>query len=325
MLTSLYSRAWPTFQGLTPKFKVPFEYEAFWRHYLQAIFRDWVDHGILHGELRHVFLQETMTTKDGEQLKQLKGEEAFKQMLNIIREEVEKARKEYGGKFVGAKLIYCIPRIFVPKEEDEPENRPHWSAEWHVKNYIELAKWEKDEHKGKEVLVGKLPIPFTYRLPQYGCQLIWNQAFDIVGREDQDNMRSTAEYKDQLDDLLNQASENDLPANLALHAGEALGVTKDTKPGQNMQVLAELADKYKDKSKMRGAHLVGFEYAETNGDVEDWMEKFDKNNVGAELCPVSNEVLGTSLSAEDHANRYGIYIMEHLSTSVSGDDPTYFG
>lgn len=157
----------------------------------------------------------------------------------------------------------------------------------------------------------------------------------MVGREDREEdpngvvMRSTADYSGELSRLLRTATEQGLPANLALHAGEALDMGEGTMQRRNLEVLAELAKKYPD-SHMRGAHLVGLEHDSITERISGHstrgiMKDFIKSNVAAELCPISNEALGTSRGAKDAAGRYTDKVMNSLCTSVSGDDPTYFG
>ncbi|KAK7744832.1 hypothetical protein SLS62_009994 [Diatrype stigma] len=316
-LGSRADEAWPAFQGLTPRFKVPFMYERFWRDYLKAMFRDWDSHRVLHGELRHVFMQEQIIDLDGRAIDDV--DEAHKRMLDIVRDEVAEAKKTYRGRVVGAKVIYCIPRMFQEKQKGANKDG-RWSAEWHVTQYLKLAKWEEENRKDNKVLV----------------------AFDVVGREDKETdpngtpMRSTADFAEELERLLRTATEQGLPANLALHAGEALDMGEGTMQRRNLEVLADLAKKYP-KSRMRGAHLVGLEHDHdgirepvisgdnNNTNTRDIMEDFKKNNVAAELCPISNEALGTSAGPRDAARRYTDKIMVSLCTGVSGDNPTYFG
>lgn len=133
-------------------------YETFWRYYLKAMFEDWHKHKILHGELRHVFLQEKIIDAAGKLIEDV--DEAHKLMLDIIRDEALTAKEKYQGRIIGAKVIYCIPRMFQEKQEGAKKDG-RWSAEWHVNQYLKLAKWEEENRKSNKVLVGK----FTLRIP----------------------------------------------------------------------------------------------------------------------------------------------------------------
>lgn len=323
-------------------------YERFWRDYLKAMFRDWDRHRVLHGELRHVFMQERIIDLDGHLIDDV--DEAHMRMLDIVRDEVAEAKQRYKGRVIGAKVIYCIPRMFQQKQKGA-NKEGRWSAEWHVTQYLKLAKWEDENRKDSKVLVGKEPTPtpspsssrFFFHLPLgklgQGIHLTQeHKAFDVVGREDKEAdpngtvMRSTADFAEELERLLRTATEQGLPANLALHAGEALDMGAGTMQRRNLEVLADLAKKYP-KSRMRGAHLVGLEHGGgiteqtqvSRDSTRGFMEDFKKSNVAAELCPISNEALGTSAGPRDAAKRYTDKIMVSLCCSVSGDNPTYFG
>ncbi|CAJ2507451.1 Uu.00g086370.m01.CDS01 [Anthostomella pinea] len=302
-------KTWPQFQALTSKFKGPFEYEWMWRYYLKALFRDWNHHKILHGELRHVFLNDILWNEQG---KKLSGLDGSKQMLQVVHDEVEIAKKLYPD-FVGAKVIYCIPRMFKLTEDEakkQKETKPFYQPAWNIQEhdrYIELAKWQAQQN------------------------MFVLAAFDIVGREDKDTDASgltfynNRHFKAELVRLLKNAPEG--TRNLSLHAGEAIDMSPDAAARVNMEMLAELAEEFRD-SLMRGGDLVGLEHdSDTSGDqsTADVMKSFESTNVAAELCPVSNEGLGTALTAVDGADRFQTKIMLHLYTSVSGDDPTFFG
>lgn len=134
-------------------------YEIFWRCYLKAMFKDWHSHKILHGELRHVFLQEEIIDKNGNLIDNI--DEAHKLMLDIIRDEAKMAKEKYKGRIIGAKIIYCIPRMFQEKQEGAMKDG-RWSAEWHVNQYLKLARWEDENRKDNKVLVGKHLPPFFF-------------------------------------------------------------------------------------------------------------------------------------------------------------------
>jgi adenosine deaminase CECR1 len=258
-----------------------------WKHFFmhESVLREYTQRLIKNGLDQGIYYQEWRTVfLTPKPVIDTKGnKQGHEYYLNIMNQEIKKARSN--PQFVGAKIIWCVSREFGLKHNPE-----FLGVDWQVDHLIEL----RNKKEYQSLIAG----------------------FDIVGEEDRDKFHTNDEYLSAFNKLLKGVRDKDkYPFGLALHAGESIHMEKGSKSRKNLEFAASISKNNKDVN-VRIGHGVGLR------DLPDLIHDFDEQNIHVELCPISNHFLGTCKNARDFAT-YGGPILDSLSCSYNGDDPTY--
>ncbi|KAL9110495.1 MAG: hypothetical protein Q9227_005039 [Pyrenula ochraceoflavens] len=268
----------------TEIWKTFFMYETVLEEYTKRLIQYGLDQGFIYQEWKTVFLTELPVI---DRSNEKKGHRYY---LDIMDRVIKAAKANTD--FIGAKIIYCVSREFdFTVDAPKPASL---GVQWQINNLIGDNGLLKVD-KYRSLIVG----------------------FDILGHEDNPTFFTDDHYYDLVKKLLDfvKPSTNKIPFGLSLHAGESLDNSANSKAKSNLAFVAKMKKEYP-QIRMRAGHGV---LLKSNPAI---MTQYDQLHIHVELCPLSNHFFGTNKNAQDFST-YGRPILDKLSCSYNGDDPTY--
>lgn len=134
--------------------------------------------------------------------------------------------------------------------------------------------------------------------------------FDLVGAEDRPNPISF--YRDELLSFIKTCEKLDIKIPFMFHAGETLLDTGGTKDPENSNLY---------ESVLLHAKRVGHGFALPKH--PKLIERFKKQNICIEICPVSNELLHLCRNVKEHP--YPEILAAGIPCTINADNPALFG
>jgi len=117
----------------SPVWKFLFEPVSVLEEYIRQVITKGLEQGIYYQEWRTMFSSSVIDSKD--------EKKDIKAYLDVVA-RIVKEEKVKNSKFLGAKIIYCVPRIFKPARVDQE-----------VKDLIKL----RETPAYRELIAGKSP------------------------------------------------------------------------------------------------------------------------------------------------------------------------